>query len=168
MPPTVLFVDDEPHVVEAFKRTLRKEQFEIRSAQSADQALQLLAEQPVDVVISDEQMPGMSGSRLLAEVAEKYPATIRIMLTGHASLDLALRAINEGRIYRFMTKPVSEPELAVTIRQAIEHRELLVKVATLKKTVEQQSVMLGELESRYPGITELETDPSGRIILDLD
>lgn len=168
MPPKVLLVDDEPHVVEAFKRSMRKERFQIRSAQSAAQALQLLDQEPVDVVISDEKMPGMSGSQLLAAIAVRFPDTIRIMLTGHASLELAMKAINEGQIYRFMIKPVSEPELALTIRQALEHRQLLRQVASLKETVHKQSMMLKDLESRYPGISELQTDSSGRIILDFD
>lgn len=166
MPSKILMVDDEPRVLAALKRALRKEPFEIWGAGSAYEALQLLSEQPMDVVVSDEKMPSMSGSELLAEIAVRYPETIRIMLTGHASLDVAVKAINEGRIYRFMTKPVSEVELAVTIRQALEYRKLLVQVVALKQTVARQSSVIGELESRYPGISELELDASGRIVLD--
>jgi len=81
----VLFVDDELHVTEGLKRALRKEPYEIMSANSADKALEILARQPVDIVVSDEKMPGMSGSEFLTVVCRKYPDTIRIILTGHAS-----------------------------------------------------------------------------------
>jgi two-component system probable response regulator PhcQ len=105
MPRRVLFVDDEPHVTESLKRALRKEPYEVLSANSADEALEVLARQPVDVVISDEKMPGMQGSEFLAVVCKQYPETIRIIMTGHGSIEAAIRAINEGEIYRFLTKP---------------------------------------------------------------
>jgi len=83
----VLIVDDEPHVTEGLKRVLRKEPYEILTASSANQALSILDREAIDVVISDDKMPGMSGSELLSIVSLDYPDTIRIMLTGHASLD---------------------------------------------------------------------------------
>lgn len=166
MKPRILFVDDEPHLVKAFERALRKEDFHIVGATSGREALELLKNDWIDVVVSDEQMPGMTGSELLARIARDHPQVIRIMLTGHASLDIAVRAINEGQIYRFMVKPVSKPELALAIRQALEHRELLVKVVELQRTIREQSALLEDLESSYPGITQLHTDTDGRIILD--
>lgn len=102
MPYKILLVDDEPHVTEALRRTLHTEPYEILSANSANEALQIPAREPVTVVISDERMPGMRGTEFLARVYRDYPETIRIMLTGHANLELAMRAINEGQIYRFL------------------------------------------------------------------
>jgi len=87
MKSVVLFVDDEPSFTDSLKRILRKEPYEILSAGSADEALMILDGQVVDVVVSDEKMPGMSGSEFLSIVSKRYPETIRIMLTGHASLD---------------------------------------------------------------------------------
>ncbi len=121
----VLFVDDEPHVLAALRRTLRNEPYQVLCASSAAEALALMAETPVDVVVSDEQMPGMSGSELLAEVRRRYPDTVRMMLSGKATLEGAIRAINDGEIYRFFTKPCNELDLATTIRHALEQKDLV-------------------------------------------
>jgi DNA-binding NtrC family response regulator len=79
----------------------------------------------VDVIVADEHMPSMSGSDLIAWVATHCPETMRIMLTGRASLQTAIRAINEGAVYHFFVKPCDDVQLALAIRKAIEHRALL-------------------------------------------
>jgi signal transduction histidine kinase/CheY-like chemotaxis protein len=123
MQPRVLFVDDEPRVTKALKRALREEPYTILTASSAREALQLLAHEPVDLVVADERMPGMPGSELLAWVCRTYPDTVRILLTGHASLETAVRAINEGGISRFLTKPCKEGELIFAIQQALQQKK---------------------------------------------
>ncbi|MBI1748992.1 MAG: response regulator [Acidobacteria bacterium] len=162
----VLFVDDEPHVTEALKRTLRKEPYEFLSACLPSAALELLAQNAVDVVVSDEMMPGMSGSEFLAEVRQKYPDTIRIILTGQATLNAAIIAINKGEIYRFLTKPCNDVDLAATIRQALAQKELLAESRRLLQTVKQQSSVLEELEKEYPGVTQVDRDASGAVIIE--
>lgn len=162
---SVLLVDDESNVIEALKRALHKEPYKIFSAGSADEAIEILARQSVDVVVSDEMMPGMRGSELLALVNNKYPETVRIMLTGHANLDSALRAINEGQIYRYLQKPCNELELKLTIRQAIQRKELACKSRRLLQKVRHQDSILKQLEGEHPGITRVERDPSGTIVL---
>jgi len=122
MSPIILLVDDEPNVTHALIKTLRVEAYETLSATSAEEALQILAREPIDVVVADEQMPGMSGSQLLAAVCRDYPDTVRIILTGQASLEAAVRAINEGEIFRFLEKPCDGQELADTIHQALQQR----------------------------------------------
>lgn len=121
----VLFLDDDQLVTEAFKRILSGEPYEILTANSVDEALDILAHQPVDVVVSDEKMPDMSGSEFLALVRQGYPHTMRIMLTGHPSLDTAVRAINKGEIYRFLTKPWNKGDLCTTIREAIQQKDFI-------------------------------------------
>lgn len=165
---TILFVDDEPLVTEALKRALHKEPYRVLSAQSASQGMEILARQRVDVVISDEMMPGMPGSEFLALVCRDYPETVRIILTGHANLKTAIRAINEGEVYRFLTKPCNELELIVTLRQALQHRELMSKSRRLLQAVKHQNTVLEDLEKAYPGITRVDRDPSGVIVLDED
>src|ERR1700729_1143847 len=93
---TILFVDDEHHVTDGLFRVMRCLPVELLSATSAASALEILKTVHVDVVVSDEQMPGMSGSAFLAQVRRQYPHTIRIILSGQASLEAAVRAINEG------------------------------------------------------------------------
>ena len=166
MPPRVLFVDDEPNVTAALKRTLRAQPFEVLTAASATEALQILATQQVDVVISDEQMPGMTGTEFLSLVCNRWPDTIRMMLTGHATLDAAVRAINLGEIYRFFTKPCNEQDLAITIRQALEHKRLMAERHHLRRLVDERFALLKQLERISPGITEVRRDAQGGVIID--
>jgi two-component system, probable response regulator PhcQ len=109
---TILLVDDEPNVTDALKRALRREPYELLTATSAFAAQQILERQHVDVVVSDEQMPGMSGSELLSSVRKQFPHTIRMILSGQASLEAAVRAINEGEVYRFFLKPCNPTDLS--------------------------------------------------------
>lgn len=162
----ILVVDDEPHVTEALKRMLHHESYEVLSASYANEALQILARESISVVVSDEKMPGMQGSEFLAMVYLHFPETIRIMLTGYANLDLAVRAINEGHIYRFLMKPCNEEEIRHTIRQAIQQRELADKSRQLLQKVKQQDSVLERLEKNNPGITKVEKDSNGAIIID--
>jgi len=162
----ILFVDDEPNVTSALKRALRREPYEILSAISAKEGLEILARDPIDVVVSDEKMPGMSGSAFLGEICRKYPDTIRIMLTGQASLEAAIRAINEGEVYRFFTKPCNDADLAVTIRHALQQRDLVRQSRRLLRVCQEQAIALEELERQNPGLTRLETDKSGAIIVE--
>ena len=118
----VLLVDDEPNVAQALTRKLHREPFEFLIAHSGDAALELLEKHPVDVVVSDEQMPGMSGSQLLSTVRIHYPSTIRMILSGQATLEAAVRAINEGSVHRFFVKPCDTNDLAFSIKQALIHQ----------------------------------------------
>ncbi|HXG18069.1 MAG TPA: response regulator [Methylomirabilota bacterium] len=166
MRPKVLLVDDEPHVTEALKRVLRKMEYQILTACSAREALQRLAQEPVDVIVSDEQMPGMSGSELLALVRRHYPQTMRIILTGHASLEAAVRAINEGEISRFLEKPCNEQELTHAIEHALQQQERLAEHKPALADAERRPALLRELEKEVPGITKVHRDASGAIILE--
>jgi DNA-binding NtrC family response regulator len=162
----ILFVDDEPQVLGGLKNALRKEPYEMLTATSGPQALEVLSSQPIDVVVSDEQMPGMSGSELLSLVRHKYPDTVRIILTGQASLDAAIRAINEGEVYRFLTKPCSPVDLAFTIRHALQLKNLARESSQLLMKTRKQQAVLRDLEKEYPGITEVKRDPTGAMILE--
>lgn len=162
----VLIVDDEPIITDLLKDALSREPYGILSASSAEEALPILDREKLDVVISDEKMPGMSGSEFLAVVRQKYPDTIRMILTGHASLDSAIRAINEGEVYRFFTKPCNMFDLAMTIRQAIKLNDLMKESRRLLKIVKRQSALIESLERQYPGITKIKRDAEGDIVID--
>ena len=118
----MLFVDDEKLVLEGLRDSLRRYKFEIHSASSADEGLDILASVPIDVVISDERMPMMSGSEFLAFVCEMYPETVRLILSGQESPDTGHRALYEGQVYRFVRKPCQADELAQIILQAMEEK----------------------------------------------
>ena len=118
-PIRALFVDDEPKLVEAIALSMRRERFAIATATSAKAALEQLASAEFDVVVSDERMPGTSGSSFLTEVRRRWPRTARIMLSGQADVRATLAAINEAHVFRFLTKPCSPSDLAFCIRQAV-------------------------------------------------
>ncbi len=162
---SILLVDDEANVISSLKRAFLDEPYEIYSAGSATDGLKLLEQRQVKVIISDERMPGMSGAEFLAAVKERMPETIRIMLTGHASIDAAMNAVNSGEIYRFFVKPWSDLELRLAIRSALERYNLEAENRRLLKIVKRQALDLKLLERKYPSITKLEKDEGGNLIL---
>ena len=163
---TVLIIDDDTAIREMMKESFSKETYTVLISGSANEALSILSQGPVDVVISDEKMPGMSGSELLAVVRKKYPDTIRMILTGHANLDTAIHAINEGEIYRFFKKPCNMIDLAITVRQALQHKAVLEKNQLLQKVVAQQDTLIHDIENQHPGISDIKRNADGAIILE--
>jgi len=161
----VLFVDDEPNVLEGMKRAFRKEPYRIHTATSAAQALELLQGLETAVVITDHKMPSMEGTEFLSIVKRRFPDTIRVMLTGEGSLETAIKVVNEGEIYRFFTKPCNEIELAIAIRQALQHRALVSKARLMLDTLRMQSPYLDQLERENPGITKVARDDRGAVIV---
>jgi len=141
---TVLLVDDEPDVIAGLKRVLHKEPYRILEAHTAEEAAQVLKTHPVDLIVTDEEMPGMSGTEFLAKVAEDHPDIVRIVLTGRPTLEAAMRAINEGKVYQFFTKPCNEIDLAITMRRALEQRDLAKKSRELLEVSKRQSVLIDE------------------------
>lgn len=142
----VLCVDDEPRVLEGFDLHLGMEH-DLLTAQSGAEGLELIeSEGPFDVVVSDMQMPGMDGATFLSAVRTRAPDTERILLTGHADLTAALRAINEGAIFRFLTKPCASEVLLRTVEEAAELRRLKQSERELlERTVRGCVEMLGEV-----------------------
>lgn len=164
----ILFVDDDPNLIEALKRTLRKQPYEIFTALSAKDGLKLLDEQEIDVVVSDNDMPGMSGVEFLTRVRSAHPGTVRVMLTGRASLQSAIEAINEGEIFRFIVKPCDAGSLNRVLVQGVKHRKLLRYARKLLDKSRTQSRIIRNLETENPGITHLQTDGDGAIVIDDD
>ena len=122
--PTILLVDDEESILNSLRRLLRGQPFDVVLAGSGAQALDIMAAQPIDLVMSDARMPGMDGAQLLAEVHRLYPGTSRILLTGYADLPTIVKAINEGHIHRYISKPWNDEELQLVLRQTLEHQRL--------------------------------------------
>lgn len=117
--PQVLLVDDEPEVISAIKEALFHEPYEIVGVGDPVEALRLLGSKSFDVVVADEKMPNMGGAEFLAAVRRDFPSTVRIILTGHASVNSAVRAINEGSVYRYLLKPFPAHALGEIIRQGL-------------------------------------------------
>lgn len=121
---TVLLVDDETNIVNALKRALRPDGYIILTAKSGQEGLTLLAKHEVGVIISDQRMPHMTGVEFLRKVKILYPKTIRIVLSGYTELESVTSAINEGAIYKFLTKPWDDELLRDNIREAFQYHEM--------------------------------------------
>ena len=115
----VLAVDDEPANQRAVRRALAEEH-RVLTAGSGAAALEVMAREPVALVISDHRMPGMTGAAFLAETVDRYPAVIRIVLTGYPDLEVLLEAINRGHVYHFLTKPWQPHELRQVVRRGLD------------------------------------------------
>ncbi|MBI5213264.1 MAG: response regulator [Nitrospirae bacterium] len=161
----ILIVDDEPNVIASLKRVFTDEPYEIYSAAGALEGIEILKNNPVKVVVSDEKMPDITGSEFLAMVREQFPDVIRIMLTGHASIEAAMKAINKGEIYRFFTKPWDDMELKFAVRAAIDKYNIEEENRRLLEIVKRQALNMKLLERQFPGITKLERDENDRILL---
>lgn len=121
----VLFVDDEPNVLQAVKRAIRKD-FDVATAEGPEAGLALLAgDSDFAVIVSDMRMPGMSGVEFLRAAQQLSPRSVRMMLTGNADQQTAIDAVNDGAVFRFLTKPCDVDRLRVVVNQALEHYQLL-------------------------------------------
>lgn len=121
---TLLLVDDEENILRALRRTLRKENYNILTCTSAQEAFELLALNNVHVIISDQRMPGMTGTEFLNKVKDIYPNTIRMVLSGFTDLKSVTEAINQGAIYKYLTKPWDDNILSESIQQAFKQYDL--------------------------------------------
>jgi DNA-binding NtrC family response regulator len=149
---TLLLVDDEPLLLSALRRTLTAERYRILTAATGAEALGLLEREPVDLVLSDIDMPGMSGVALVAEIKRRYPEIVRILLTGKGSMESALQAINDGEVYRYLAKPFEPEELRSTIREAISRLGELRRAAAADRAATRRQLLMSELGREHPGI----------------
>lgn len=123
-PLRLLLLDDEQPVLNALRRVLRKEGYDITLCSDPDSALRLVRELEIDVVVSDHLMPGMTGTEFFTLASRLHPHVTRIMLTGQADMDVAIRAINEGHVHRFLTKPWDDEQLKQVLREAAREIQL--------------------------------------------
>ncbi len=121
---TLLLVDDEPNILSALQRALRRDGYRILACDDPFKGLDLMAAEKVDVILSDQRMPGMSGVEFLRRVKDLRPETMRIVLSGYTDLQFITDAINEGAIYKFLTKPWDDEQLRTQIREAFQRKEV--------------------------------------------
>jgi len=163
---TILVVDDEEFVLSALERSLKRAKFRVITCQDPTKVMDILEEEPVEVIISDERMPEMSGMELLVDVRKKHPSVVRILLTGHASVEVAITAVNEGKLYRFLTKPWDDEELRELAAKAVQVSRVSNRSRQAIKEMKNQEQAAEHLEKRYPGISRIKRDKTGAIILD--
>jgi response regulator RpfG family c-di-GMP phosphodiesterase len=124
---TVLFVDDESNILSALRRLFRPLNYKVLTANSGAQGLELMAQEPVDLVISDMRMPEMDGAQFFEKVRDGWPDSVRILLTGYADISSAVAAINKGEIYRYVSKPWEDSELIATVKEALQRKQLEIE-----------------------------------------
>ncbi|GHB03228.1 HD domain-containing phosphohydrolase [Modicisalibacter luteus] len=145
--PTLLLVDDEENILRSLRRVLRNEPYTLLTANGGEQALDLMKAQHVDLVVSDARMPGMDGATLLAEIQQHWPDCLSILLTGYADISTTIRAINEGQIYRYISKPWDDDELRLIIRQALDYQFAERERQRLERLTLAQNQQLQELNA---------------------
>jgi len=150
----ILYVDDEEQNLISFKAAFRRE-YNIYTALSGEEGLKILQNQSVDLIITDQRMPHMTGIQFLEKVIPQYPDTVRMILTGFSDVEAIIGAINTGRVYRYITKPWDETELHMTIENACQLAELQSKnkqlILDLKQKVEEQEKILKLFMKYVPG-----------------
>jgi response regulator RpfG family c-di-GMP phosphodiesterase len=122
----ILLVDDEPEILFSLQGLLRRE-FELFTANSGKEALEILAQHPIHVVMTDQRMPELTGAELVGRIKEEYPNAIRIVFTGYADIKAVIECINRGGLYRYITKPWDPDELVEVLHQAAAQYDLMAE-----------------------------------------
>ena len=144
---TLLLVDDELPVLRSLRRLFRPTGYQILTAQSAAEALALMAQQPVHVVLSDFRMPKMTGDQFLREVKERYPGTVRMILSGFADLNAVMAALNDGAVYKFLVKPWDNDELLGQIEEAFRYWAVLQRELGASRMLDSSRERFFELDA---------------------
>lgn len=150
----LLLVDDEKNILAALKRLLHQEKYRIVTASSAPEALRILASTPVDVIVSDHRMPDMTGVEFFRIAKEAYPETIRIMLSGYTELQSVTDAVNEGAIYKFLTKPWDDSQLKEHIAEAFHRKGLANENLRLNEQLRMVNVELAETNAQLDEVLQ--------------
>ena len=142
---TLLLVDDEEAIGTALNRLLRQEGYKVLCANSGQEGLEMLARNDVQVIVSDQRMPGMTGVEFLSRAKELFPNTVRIILSGFADISSVTEAINRGAIYKFLTKPWDNETLCANVLEAFRHYELTQQRKHLSLEIQEANTTLASL-----------------------
>ncbi|WP_296001231.1 HD domain-containing phosphohydrolase [Rugamonas sp.] len=156
-PATLLCVDDEPNILSALRRLFRARGYRVLLADSGAQGLAILEQEAVDLVISDMRMPEMDGARFLAQVRQRWPDTLRLLLTGYSDIQSIQDAINCGEIYRYITKPWDDNDMLLLVRHALERRALEQDKQRLEALALRQNAQLKALNENLEAQVEART-----------
>ena len=152
--PALLIVDDENSILSSLKRLFIDEDFIIITANSGEEGLQKIEEHEIDLVLSDQKMPEMSGIEFLKKVRINHPHVLTILMTAQADIDNAVKAINDAGVYKFILKPWDKEDLIITIKRAFELMKMTPERDALVNKMKTQDILLENLEKQYPGITK--------------
>jgi response regulator RpfG family c-di-GMP phosphodiesterase len=145
--PKLLFVDDEANILSSLKRMFRPLGYRIFTAESGAEGLAIMEQENIDLVISDMRMPEMDGAEFLHQVTQRWPETMRILLTGYADLTSTIAAVNKGKIYSYISKPWEENDITLQVRHALQQRELEQDRHRLELLTQRQNEELKQLNT---------------------
>ena len=155
----ILVVDDEINNLKLLKRTFRKD-YNVFMASGGEEGLEVLRNNKIDLIITDQRMPGMSGVDFLERTVEEYPDTIRLIITGYTDADALIKAINTGRVYRYIKKPWEPEELKNTVKRALESYQL--NIDNQKLTLDLKELFSGTISAITEALDAKDQFTSGR------
>jgi DNA-binding NtrC family response regulator len=158
----IVCVDDDPTVLAAVARSLRRDDLDIRTTESPTDALAWIANDDVAVLVSDYDMPTMTGAQLAGHARLLKPEVVRILLTGQQNLETAIDGINQGEVFRFISKPFDRDHLRRSVDAALERHRELVELSGDRERRQRRQRLRAALEGEYTGITQVARDPDGR------
>jgi DNA-binding NtrC family response regulator len=161
---TILCVDDDPWILATAKKILEVGGYRVLTTTDPLQVLPLIEWEEVDMVVADLAMPEVDGVHLLQRVRELYPDVPRILLSGTASLESALRAINESEVFRFLTKPIEQETLLRTVGEAALRRQAMRQTAARERAAARRESALGKLEEQHPGLGSAQLEDGVHVI----
>lgn len=153
--PLVVCVDDDPAMLSTVVRCLKREKIEIRSTISASEALGWIAADEVAVLVSDYDMPEMTGGQLTGHAKRVRPETVRILLTGQRTLETAIDGINQGEIFRFLNKPFDNEQLRSAVLAGVARNRELLELSGDRQRRQRREALREALEAEYPGISQV-------------
>lgn len=158
---TLLFVDDEESVLSSLQRIFLEENYRILTATSADKALAIMNSERIHLIITDHRMPGITGAELLKEIKQRWPETIRIMLTGYADVQSIMGAVKDGAVYKFITKPWNDEDLRLTVSLALQQYMIMKENRRLKDVTRKQQLKI----RNYAGLFDENRGVLGTILV---
>ncbi len=162
----VLYLDDEAHNLTAFRAAFRRD-FQVHVTTEPTEAVRILREQPIEVIISDQKMPKLSGVEFFELIMPDYPNPVRMLLTGHADIDAVIDAINKGQIYKYISKPWNESELKGLVQEASDlyhHRQgMASEGAQLMERMNEARLHSTRIQRLTEGQTELNADDTKEV-----
>jgi DNA-binding NtrC family response regulator len=161
----ILAVDDDPDILTALRRALTPLGVQLILTEDPTEVLDILAEQPISLLISDIDMPQMTGLELMTQVRQAHPNVVRMLLTGRTSFDSAMSAINQGEVHRYLNKPFEPSELRKLVREALARSADLARTSRAGLQAARQRQLLEQLEAEHPGMTKLVRDSEGAYLV---
>jgi len=147
---SILCVDDEQNILKLLRRLLEGYDYEVMTASSGAEALAMLEKRHADVIVSDQRMPGMSGSDLFRVTRDKYPQAVRVMMSGYSDFDSLVSAVNEGEIFRFISKPWDQTQFIELIRLALAQKDVAASVEDVIKNVCKVAKLVNKVTVEVP------------------